>query len=84
MLYVPDGQALQFTPSQLAGGSSWTPVGKLCQVVFHPPTPVKPALHMQAACVPCVVERVLEFGGQAYLTPQNPHEKSPTGIPMQP
>jgi hypothetical protein len=40
VLYLPAGQASQFTPDQLAGGSSWTPAGNCCQVVLQPPLPV--------------------------------------------
>jgi hypothetical protein len=54
VLYFPAGQASQFTPFQFAGGSSWVPTGKFCQVVFHPPTPVKPALQVQAVWVPAL------------------------------
>ena len=55
VLYFPAGQASQFTPFQFAGGSSWVPTGKFCQVVFHPPTPVKPALQVQAVWVPALL-----------------------------
>ena len=55
VLYIPVGQASQFTPFQFAGGSSWVPTGKFCQVVFHPPSPVKPALQVQAVWVPALL-----------------------------
>jgi hypothetical protein len=69
VLYFPAGQASQFTPFQFAGGSSWVPTGKFCQVVFHPPTPVKPALQVQAVWVPALTVYVRELAGHAYLIP---------------
>lgn len=45
-LYVPEGHASQFTPDQLAGGAIWPVI--LGIVAFQPPTPVNPALHLQA------------------------------------
>lgn len=47
VLYVPVWQGSQFTPDQFAGGWSCTPAGKSCHVLFQPPTPVKPGLHLQ-------------------------------------
>jgi len=82
VLYVPDGQGLQFTPSQPVGGSSWVPTGKFRQVVFHPPTPVKPALHSQPVWPSRVYLTVLELAGQAYAIPQNAQKGVKKASPM--
>ena len=63
-LYFPAGHASQFTPDQLAGGANWPVI--LGIVAFQPPTPVNPALHLQATCSVGFVKYVVEFPGQAY------------------
>jgi hypothetical protein len=61
--YLPAWHDSQFTPDQPAGGCVCVPTGYCCHEEFQPPTPKKPALHLQDVCEAITKPVTPELGG---------------------